>query len=232
MIINPYAFGTGGGGGGTEFDTLALSYGPTWYCTHNEASGTVANNEVGDNGFYSSGAGLGAAELFTGGGTAWDTQNSSYCEIPATVMPSVTEQMTLGILLKRGSGGSFEAIIDRDRESGGRFWQWRFSGLSAQWIKIISGVEQFDIATPGAGETMLLHLRVGADGMTHAFLDGVSAGSQDQGVADFGTSNYGLRIGQREAGDNQANFIVARSMVYRSALSDSEIAALATAAGL
>lgn len=217
-----------------DFPGTVLAYSPTWYCRHNEASGTVAVNEVGDDGVYGGTPVFGAPAIYTGGLTCWDTNAASHCDIPASVMPSPTSGFTLGILLKRNTHAGLQAVIDRDPESGGRWWQWRFeSGPDLQAIKIIGGVQTF-LATGVAttGDTVLLHFRVKADGTAAIFKNGTQVGTGTFSAADYGTAVAGLRIGRRLQGDSQADYMVAESMVYRTDVPDEGLAAQAAAAGL
>lgn len=211
---------------------------PSWFCRHNESSGTVANNEVGADGTYSGTPVFGAAAIYTGGLTCWDLNNASHCDIPASVMPSSTTAFTLEILIKRKATiTGLQAMIDRDSEgTGQRYWQWRWeSGDDLNAIKIIGSVQTFMANDIGpANGVGLFALVVEATGTNNAKIyknGALIAQSTWVASTNYGSS-IGMRIGRRLQGDSQANYYCAESMVYTHALPAGNLLRHAQAAAL
>lgn len=222
----------GGGGGGFADEILADS--PTWFCRHNEASGTVAVNEVGADGTYAGAPILGAAAIYTGGLTCWDTNNNSYVDIPGSVLPSPATAITLEILLKRKATiTGLQALIDRDPETSGREWQWRWeNGDDLNWIKISGSVQTLLANDVGpANGVGLFGVVFQASGAVSILKNGAVVASGTQSPTDFGSA-VALRIGRRVQGDSQGNYYCAESMVYPYAVPVARMLAHAQAAGL
>lgn len=208
----------------------------TWFCIHEEASGTTAENRVGADGTYVGTPVFAAAAIYTGGGPCWDTDGDSFVDIPAGIMPSTTASMTLGILMKSKTPGGIQALIDRDEESAGssiRKWQWRLNGTNMDGIDIVGGVESItETGAIGSNETALFHFRVNAGSATLLKNGVVVEGPATWGGADYGSAAAGLRIARRLQGDSQANIFISATMVWRAALSDAECLEQAEEAGL
>lgn len=214
------------------FAEAVLAYSPVWYCRHAETSGTVAVNEVGADGTYVGTFTLGNSPIYPGGLVTWDTLGTSHCDVPGTLLPSPSEQITLGLLLKRKSNTGLQALIDRDPELGLRFWQWRWNGTGIEWIKISGGV---DVASASSvadtNDVVLIHIQISAGGLVRILKNGVEIASESQAVADYG-SHIGIRIARRVQGDSWGNYLVAESMIFQSAVPLEGIEAMARAAGL
>lgn len=232
-VQGPFELDGTGGTGGFADEVAADS--PVWFCRHSEGSGTTAVNEVGVDGTYGGTPVFGAPAIYTGGLPCWDTNGASWCDIPASILPSPNSAMTLELLIKRKSDiTGFQAMIDRDPESGGRWWQWRWEGGDdLQFIKIIGSIQTLQSDNIGPADGVgLFAITIAAGGAFKAYKNGVEVGSATFSPADYGTSSVGLRIARRLQGDSQANYYCAETMVYTTELSAARLLAHAAAAGL
>lgn len=211
---------------------------PTWFCEHNETVlDTVAVNiGTGADGTYSPYLGAKSGAIFTGGSNCWNNTGLNWCDIPSTCLPEGSSSFTLEIMVNANVLSNYGALIDRDPESGGRWWQWRVDSSGDQsLIQIVSGITS---ATgdgfPSTGVTVLLGARYdSATGVMDVLLNGTVVGTNSPGTGlDFGDNTYGLRVLRRIQGDSAANYKCAASIVYDYAVPDADMLDHAVAAGL
>lgn len=222
-----------GGGGLIGFDERIIASAPVWFCRHNESSGTTAVNEMGaGDGTYTGTPVFGAAAIYTGGATCWDTNSASHVVLPASLLPDPTDEFSLGILLKRKDNSGLQALIDRDPESGARWWQWRFDTTTMQFIKITGGVTISDvIGAATTGDVVLMIVTVNT-GQARQYKNGALEVTTTVSAADYGDDMVGMQIGRRIQGDSQANYYCAASMVWQRQVTGTEILKFAQEAGL
>ena len=223
---------------------LILAKNPTWYCRHNNLSGTVAENiGSGVDGTYQTSGTLvlGQAPIYPDGLVCWDTNNNSCVDIPASVMPATCNAFSLLIVCKtKASLPQYSALIDRDTEVGIRYWQWRIENPTAiNWIKINNGVQV--INPSGIISTNQLSLLVvtvdnvaGANSLHKMYRNKVQIGATGTFPdTNFGDNSIGLRIGRRMQGDSQGNMFIAETAIFpNTVLSLTEIQDIATAMGI
>lgn len=202
---------------------------PVWYCRHNETSGSVAVNATGGaNGTYLGSPVFGAAAIYVGGLTCWDTNNSSRVAIPGALLPTPNTAITILMVLKRKSAISIQAMIDRDGSP--RYWQHRFNTTNVEFVKTTGTIQGVTFTSVGAnGEVLLLIVTVSSAGSVSLYKNGAQFGTtQSVTAADYGNNTQDMLIGVRSAGSDQLNAFVSESAVYNYALSPARIAVYGT----
>lgn len=227
---------TGGGPPpGDGFVDAMLVGSPTWLCMHEEPEDTTdaINIGSGPDGEYAAGIRDKAATLYPDGNACWDNQQFDWCNIPYQCLPAGSEEFTLAILVRVIDLYNYMALIDRDPESGSRFWQWRMDASgAATFIQIVSGVSTVAVSGIAEADIVLLHVRHYSDGTTDVFKDGafVATAAMPTG-AGWGSNDYGLRVFRRIQGDSANNSYCNMSAIYTTPLDDATILAQAAAAG-
>lgn len=219
------------------FAEAVLADNPTWYAKHNEAvNATSAINygSAGGGGTYVPKLSNSSAAIFTGGDVCWNNTANDYCDIPAACLPNGTDEFTLEIMVNEPSLGNYYALIDRDPEAGGRWWQWRLdAGGTQNFIKIVGGVQTVSGTGASVGNTCLLAVRAQADGTVTIWKNGSLIATMSVGAGvNWGDDTVGLRVLRRIQGDSANPAKCAASIVYDYALSDARLLVHAQEAGL
>lgn len=220
-----------------DFALAVLADSPRWYAKHNEsvnATGCVNYGSAGT-GTYVTKLSNSAAPIFTGGDLCWNNTASDYCNITFDALPAGTDEFTLEIVVNENTLSSFQALIDRDPESGTRIWQWRLTNTgSMEFIRLIGGVQTISAAAVvTAGTTAILGVRLKTDGELTLWKNGaiVATGTMPTGL-EWGSGSLGLRVLRRLQGDSANNAKCAASIIYDYALSDARMLVHAQEAGL
>lgn len=238
MIINPYAYATGGGGATLYDEVMADS--PLFYFQMGEASGTTAVNAAGGtDGAYFGGYTLGNAALYAGGPTSYAVSvNTGRAYFPGASMPATMNEMTMGCVFRPSSVTGLHHYQTRDRShfatSSARMWQWLNNGANMSFTKITGGTATVNAAHGmTAGTAYIAHARVTSGGVVTLFVNGASIGGGTIASANYGgAGDAEVEIGNRATtnegivGDRYSD-----AFLITSALSDARILAHAQAAG-
>lgn len=237
MIINPYAFG-GGGALGTLYDEI-MQDGGTYgglYFRLDEASGTVADDELGaTDGTYGNAPSLGNTAIYPGGPVCMRTTASNQrMSYPAASMPASMTAFTIGVVYQPTAISGIRQIFSRDVDSGGRYWQFRLSGTSIQFVKTVSGVVTVQAThSMSAGNTYLVVASVSSAGTCKLFRTGTLLGSGALGAFDYGgTTGANLTVGNRGTSNEATDNYFSEAFLIFGELSEARVAEYATASGL
>lgn len=225
-----------GGGGGTLHD-LILLHNPFLYFPHGEPSGTTAVNEgSGADGTYSGGYSLGNAALYVGGPTSLAmTAGTGRCSYAAGGVPASMAEMTIGAVFRPNAVTGVRHIIARDQDTGTRKFQFRLNGANMDLIKTTGTIQTISRAHGmSAAAAYFVTCTVTASGVVKLFVNGTLLGASGSiTAADYGgASGLPITVGTRAvANEAQTNDRFSDSFVIATALSDSDVAALAAAGG-
>jgi hypothetical protein len=204
------------------------------YMRLGEASGTVADDQLSATDGTHSGVVLGNAALYAGGPTCMRTDtNTDRTSFPGTSIMALTA-MTVGLIFKPTAISGNRQLVTRDADVGGRFWQFRLTGTSLDFIKIIGGVQTVS-ATSGmsAGVAYLVVASVSSTGTVKLFRNGTLLNSGSITAANYGGSNAtNLTVGNRGTASEANDNYFSEAFVIATDLSESRIAAYAAATGL
>jgi hypothetical protein len=237
LIINPYAFG-GGGGAATLTGLISAdiaTYGGI-YMRLNETSGTSADDQAsGTNGSYNNAWTLNNTAIYSGGpGCARSTASGSSVSFPGSAVPALSA-MTIGVVWKPAALTGIRQIISRDNDAGPRHFQFRTNGTSLEFYNLVGGLVEGTTVAHGmtAGNAYLVMVSVSSSGSVKIFRTGTKlATGSATGVNYGGSSASHVCVGGRNAVAEGHDCYWSEAFVIAGDLSESRVAAYATASGL
>lgn len=238
MMVLPASLGivkpVSGGGGGALYD-LIIADTPAYYFRHAEPSGTVMENEVGSDGVYTGGAvTLGSPALYPGGPTSVRipaVAGIGYGQKTGGTLPSMTA-MSLMTIVSFTTFASLHGLVNCDNGASDRQWQWRMSGTTMQFVKIVGGVEVPSFATGfTTGVPYMLHITISAAGAITFYVDGVSVHTASMAPTNYGSVSEFIQIGFASAGVGLLEGFLSESAIFAYDLTGAQVAAHAAAGG-
>lgn len=210
---------------------------PAYYFRHAEASGTTMENEVGADGVYAgSGVTLGSTALYTGGPTSVRIPAvglTGYGQKTGGTLPSLTEMTLMTVVRFTSLSSVFRGIFSCDDGFSSRMWQWRMSGGTMQFVKIVGGVSTQGFATGfTTGTPYMAHVTITSTGAITFYVNGVSVHTASVAAANYGGISDFLEVGYMTGGSGAlANAFFSETALFPTALSGARVAAHAAAAG-
>jgi len=219
------------GSGAITLREEILADSPDFYFRLGETSGLTAVNETGGTDGTYSGVTLNQSPLYIGGPSSVRVPGGvAWVAIPESLLPAATN-LTLMCIINPQSVSGEQAIIVRDNNIQ-RYWQFRMSGTSLQWVKIVGGVEVVTKTSVFAiNVTHMLHVVITAAGGVEFFLDGALIHTATIGGTDYGGGTGGIRIGYDNGPTVGLNAYVSEVAGFSSVLTADRVLAHAEAAG-
>jgi len=233
FIINPYALGTGGGGGSSLY-TEIMADSPIHYWRNAEASGAVMVDEITTDGAYQGAVSLGNTAIYTGGPTcASNFSTTGPRGGYSTVTPGAINAMTLVSVVQFNSTSGVQPVGPNRDQGSTRMYQFRSNGTSLEFIKIVGSVESVSQAGVfTAGVTAIVAITVDSSGNYVMYKNGASIKTGSIAAANYGGSGDNWEIGYCTSMAAAMNGYTCENAVFNTALSGARMAAYATAAGL